>query len=171
MRAALVLALLLAPLPAAGQQYVDREALGLAPRSPQSYVPSAQQQQQQQVLVPVLAHAVKRGDQLSAGDFIDEPLPAYRARDAIQPRAAEGMEAVRNLPAGMPLRASDVMTPRLVKRGESVAIRFVAGPLTISGSGRALADGGRGDLIRVVTESSRTIEALVEGQGAVRITN
>jgi flagella basal body P-ring formation protein FlgA len=38
-------------------------------------------------------------------------------------------------------------------------------------SGRALADGGQGDLVRVVTETSRTIDAVVEGQGAVRLTN
>jgi len=149
-----------------------RQALGIdtSPTQPAStYAPALQQQQQ--MLVPVLAHAVQRGDRLTAGDFIEDQLPAYRGRDALSPHSVEGMEAVRNMPAGMPLRASDVMTPRLVRRGEPVTIRYVAGPLTISGSGRALGDGGQGDLVRVVTESSRTIDALVDGQGAVRITN
>jgi len=148
-----------------------RQALGIGTSPAQTgsgYVPLLQQQQ---MLVPVLAHAVQRGDRLSAGDFTEDQLPAYRGRDAISPRNAEGMEAVRNMPAGMPLRATDVMSPRLVRRGEPVTIRYVAGPLVISGSGRALVDGGQGDLVRVVTESSRTIEALVDGQGAVRITN
>lgn len=147
-----------------------RQALGIG-TSPTQPASTTSPSLQQQMLVPVLAHAVQRGDRLTAGDFTEDQLPAYRGRDAIAPRNAEGMEAVRNLPAGMPLRATDVMSPRLVKRGEPVAIRYVAGPLTISGSGRALADGGQGDLVRVVTESSRTIEALVDGQGAVRITN
>jgi len=126
---------------------------------------------QQQVLVPVLAHAVKRGEPLAASDFTEEQMPAYRLRDALVPREADGMEAARNLPAGVPLRASDVITPRLVRRGEPVTIRYVAGPLTIASNGRALGDGGSGDLVRVVTETSRTIEALVESQGTVRITN
>jgi flagella basal body P-ring formation protein FlgA len=127
--------------------------------------------QQALVPVPVLAHAVKRGDLLVASDFTEDQLPAYRGRDVVGPRDAEGMEAVRNMPAGMPLRAGDVITPRLVHRGEPVTIRYVAGSLTISSNGRALADGGRGDMVRVVTETSRTIDALVDGRNAVRITN
>jgi len=187
MRRALLLAagIMLLPQAAAAQTLSPaqvRQALGIGTSPAQAgsgYAPSMQPQQatgyapplQQQMLVPVLAHAVQRGDRLTAGDFTEDQLPAYRGRDAISPRNAEGMEAVRNMPAGMPLRATDVMTPRLVRRGEPVTIRYVAGPLVISGSGRALVDGGQGDLVRVVTESSRTIDALVDGQGAVRITN
>jgi flagella basal body P-ring formation protein FlgA len=175
MRRALFLAAAIAllPHPAAAQTLSPaqvRQALGIgtSPSQPAPYTPALSQQQ---MLVAVLAHAVQRGDRLTAGDFVEDQMPAYRGRDALSPRNLEGMEAVRNLPAGTPLRATDVMTPRLVRRGEPVTIRYVAGPLTISGSGRALGDGGQGDLVRVVTESSRTIDALVDGQGAVRITN
>lgn len=118
----------------------------------------------------VLARAVERGDMLSAADLAEAMLPAAQARSALSIRDIEGMAATRRLAAGSILRASDVGRPQIVKRGEPVTIIWAKGALTITSSGRALAGGAQGDLVRVVaTATSRTLDATVEGAGAVRM--
>lgn len=125
----------------------------------------------QTVDTPVLDRMIERGEILSSDDFTTEPLPPSHTRGAITADAADGMEASRRLRAGAVVRAGDVMTPRLVRRGEPVTIHVRSGGLTISTSGRALADGAMGDLVRVVASSTnRTLDAEVESSGSVRIT-
>jgi flagella basal body P-ring formation protein FlgA len=121
--------------------------------------------------VPVLVRNVERGEILSPEDFEDQPRGSGLAIGAVGPARAAGREAVRNLTAGAVVRSSDLVAPRLVRRGEPVAINLRSGALTISTSGRALTSGGRGDMVRVVTTvTNRTIDGIVEGSGAVRIT-
>lgn len=125
----------------------------------------------QTVETPVLDRMIERGEILSSDDFTTEPLPPSHTRGAITADVADGMEASRRLRAGAVVRAGDVMTPRLVRRGEPVTIHVRSGGLTISTSGRALADGAMGDLVRVVASSTnRTLDAEVESSGSVRIT-
>lgn len=122
------------------------------------------------VPAPVLARPVERGDILSESDFVEEARPAAQAAAALAPAAVAGMEAKRRLAPGAIVRAHDVMTARLVRRGEPVTLRVKSGALTITTQGRALSDGRRGDLVRVVTSgTSRTLDGVVDGAGAVRI--
>ncbi|MET1754375.1 flagellar basal body P-ring formation chaperone FlgA [Novosphingobium sp. RD2P27] len=121
------------------------------------------------VETPVLARIVERGEIVSIDDFTVEALPASQGRGAISPKAANGMEAARRLGAGSVVRASDVIAPRLVRRGEPVTIYVRSGALLISTTGRSLDNGAMGDRIRVVANSTnRTLDAEVEGSGAVR---
>lgn len=119
----------------------------------------------------VLAHAVTRGMLLSADDFVVEERSAAQARGTLAAADAVGKEANRNLPAGAVLRPADVLAPRLVRRGEPVKITVRSGGLAIATGGRALASGAQGDLVRVVSLSTnRTLEGVVEGPSAVRVT-
>lgn len=119
--------------------------------------------------LPVLAHDVARGDLLGASDFVLEERPAPMLPIA-GPAQILGKEALRMLPAGTLVRAADVAEPRLVKRGEPVTISFRSGTLLIRAQGRALGDGRRGDLVRVVAvPTSRTLDGIVVGSGAVRL--
>ena len=119
---------------------------------------------------PVLSHPVARGEILSAGDFEPQPRARGFAIGALPVASAAGREAVRDLSAGAVVRSGDVVTPRLVRRGEPVTVNLRSGGLTIATSARALGSGGMGDLVRVVTSATnRTLDAVVEGSGAVRI--
>lgn len=119
---------------------------------------------------PVLVRAVEKGELLSAADFTVEPRGAGVARGALAPADASGKEAVRRLAAGSPVRSFDVGRPQLVRRGEPVTIVVRANGLSISAQGRALSGGAAGDLVRVVNAvTSRTLEAIVEKSGQVRI--
>jgi len=123
------------------------------------------------VQVPVLAHAVARGEIVGPDDFATEPRSPAQARNALAVADAVGREAARPLPAGTVLRAPDVIAPRLVRRGEAVTITIRSGGLAIATGGRALASAGAGETVRVVSASTnRTLDGVVEGPGAVRVT-
>lgn len=120
--------------------------------------------------IPVLAHAVARGEIVSAMDFESRPAVAAQANGILSPAAAAGREALRNLAAGMPVRSSDLVSPRLVRRGEPVVIAWRSGGMAITTGGRALSSGGAGEFVRVVAASTnRTLDAVVEGSGAVAV--
>lgn len=119
---------------------------------------------------PVLARAVEKGEMLSASDFTTAPLAAAAARGATQPRDAEGQEATRRLAAGSPVRATDITAPRVVRRGEAVTIALVSDGLRITATGRALADAGKGEVVRVLNLSTnRTLNAVADSPGQVRL--
>jgi flagella basal body P-ring formation protein FlgA len=119
---------------------------------------------------PVLSRAVDKGQLLSETDFTLAPLGAGAARGAVAVAEASGMEAARRLQAGAPVRATDLIRPQLVRRGEPVTITVVDGGLRITAQGRALSNGAAGDLVRVVNlSSSRTLDGIVEKAGVVRI--
>jgi len=81
-----------------------------------------------------------------------------------------GMTPRRMVLDGKPIVANDVEAPRIVKRGESVTLNFKSGSLELSAMGKALEHGSKGDLVRVVNNSSnRTIEALVTGEREVTV--
>jgi flagella basal body P-ring formation protein FlgA len=123
------------------------------------------------VEVSVLAHAIERGTLLSASDFVAEERTSAQARGTITASDAAGKEAVRNFIAGVALRPGDVVAPRLVRRGEPVTITVRTRGMAIATGGRALASGGEGDLVRVVSLSTnRTLDGIVEGPSAVRVT-
>lgn len=133
--------------------------------------PAAAQVAPATVQVPVLARAVARGDLIGRDDFATDARSAAQARGGVAVADAVGREATRMLPAGTVVRATDLIAPRLVKRGEPVTITVRAGALSIATPGRALSSGGAGDLVRVVAPSTnRTLDGIVEGPDAVRVT-
>lgn len=119
---------------------------------------------------PVLTHAVARGGMLTREDFAVEARPPAAARAAMAPAQADGMQATRNLMAGAPVRQGDLVRPQQVRRGETVEIALRNGALSIITSGRALSGGATGEPVRVVSAgTSRTLDAIVEGAGRVRV--
>ncbi len=120
--------------------------------------------------VPVLQNAVARGALLEAVDFgVDARTPA-QARGALPVDKALGREALRNLPAGSIVRSTDIIAPRLVRRGEPVSVVVRTGALAIATPGKALGGGAAGDLVRVVILSTnRTLDGIVAGAGEVRV--
>lgn len=122
------------------------------------------------VLVPVLAHAIARGDIVTAEDFERQPRAPFLAAGIVGPADAGGREAARNLSAGAVVRPGDLVTPRLVRRGEPVTLALRSGGLVITAAGRALSSGGSGEAVRVVvTATNRTLDGIIEGSGAVRV--
>ena len=84
--------------------------------------------------------------------------------------AGVGMELKRRVSAGAPLTASMIRKPKIIKRGQQVAIIAGAGAMEVRMSGKALSHGAVGDRIRVLnTRSKKKIEGTVTASGDVRV--
>lgn len=123
--------------------------------------------------VPVLARPIARGEVIEAGDIEWVRMRSDRIRaDAItSERSLIGQEARRALRAGEALRGYDLREPAAITRGETVALVFQSGPLTLTARARALENAALGQTARFVNlQSNRTIEGVVEAPGRVRVT-
>ena len=83
----------------------------------------------------------------------------------------EGLSAKRRIRAHQALTQEMLTSPWLVRRGERVAMQARHGAIQANTEGEALADGRKGDVIRVKNVTSGTvIEAQVTGIGVVSST-
>lgn len=106
-------------------------------------------------------------EQVSVVEYDLSRLPDGALRD---PAQAWGRQAVRAIPAGTPLRQSDLVRPAVVRRGDRVTLTLDAGGLTLTAQGRALEDGAAGEVIRVENlQSNRPVQGIVRGAGDVLV--
>ncbi|MET0288902.1 MAG: flagellar basal body P-ring formation chaperone FlgA [Pseudoxanthomonas sp.] len=120
--------------------------------------------------VLVLTRGVAAGETLSADAFATETRDAGRISGVAVADAAMAVGQVvrRMLPAGTVLGAGDLVSQRLVRRGDTVALIAYAGGLEVRMAGRALADGGQRDRVSVENLTSRKIvQGTVDAQGNV----
>lgn len=86
----------------------------------------------------------------------------------VDPQNAIGRETRVTIFKGRPIRPGDLTEPTAVERNDVVQIRFTAGPLEITATGRALDRGARGDRVRVMNLETRSIVGgVVAAQGLV----
>lgn len=122
--------------------------------------------------LPVLAVPVNRGDVISSSDIelrderITRDLVGYLSDE----RDIVGKEARKNLASGSKLRTSDLISPQIIDRGQTVALVAESAGLVVNMQGKALANGAAGDRLMVKNLSSgRRIEGLVQQNGTVLI--
>ena len=122
--------------------------------------------------LPVLALPINRGDVIGSGDIelreqrITRDLVGYLsdAQDIV------GKEARKNLAVGSKLRKSDLISPQIIDRGQTVALVAQSAGLVVNMQGKALSNGAAGDRLMVKNLSSgRRIEGLVQRNGTVLI--
>ncbi|PWC40841.1 flagellar basal body P-ring formation chaperone FlgA [Azospirillum sp. TSO22-1] len=122
--------------------------------------------------VPVLSHRVSPGDTIAAGDVDWVELRADQAGTDVAATEAQliGMTPKRGIPVNQPVRIRDLQSPRIVDKGSLVTITLETGSMSLSTQGKALQEGGKGDVIRVVnTASNRIVEAVVSGPSRVSV--
>jgi flagella basal body P-ring formation protein FlgA len=125
-----------------------------------------------QVDVAVPAHDISRGAVLTESDLSYTSISALRANDSIVKAIADaaGMEARRALRAGEFIRTSDLKRPTVVAKGSNVTMTFEADGLLLTAVGRAMADGGEGEVISILNPTSfRQVQAMVVAPGKVRV--
>lgn len=120
----------------------------------------------------VLTRAMSRGSLLSPASVEPTQVPAREADSLLISDAQflEQMEAVRDLPAGVPLRQTDIRPAVLVRQGQSVTMTVGQGTgFTITVRLEALQDGRMGERVMLRnTESGRTISGVVTGMNAAK---
>lgn len=124
------------------------------------------------ISVPVLNRALNNGEIIRARhiDMIEMRSARINSGTILNVENLIGMTPRRMILDGKPVISNDVQAPRIVKRGESVTLNFKSGSLELSAMGKALEHGSKGDIVRVVNNSSnRTIEAVVTGEREVSV--
>ncbi|MEM0928840.1 MAG: flagellar basal body P-ring formation chaperone FlgA [Pseudomonadota bacterium] len=124
------------------------------------------------VTVPVVVTraGVRRDHTLTASDLEVRHVPYSQVPATAFAAVAdlEGYAVRRSMPAGRPIRDEDVGAPRVLNKNDSVEIVYRSGGLELSVRGRALEDGGRGDVIRVAAQGGGDIvSAEITGPGVV----
>jgi flagella basal body P-ring formation protein FlgA len=122
--------------------------------------------------IAVSTRALARGEILTAADVkverrpkADLPNDAVASADLAVGRATRGP-----LPAGQPLRSTELVRAELVQRNEMVTLVFEAPGILLTLRGKALESGGEGDLISVQNlQSKRTVQGTVTRQGIVTV--
>lgn len=124
------------------------------------------------VALPVLEKAVEPGEIISRADIGWIEIRRNRLGRNIVTASADliGQSPRRRLRTGQPLRLTDIDTPVLVEKGSQITMIVQSGNMTLTATGKALEDGGAGDMIRILNnDTHRTVEGLVTDAGAVRI--
>lgn len=123
--------------------------------------------------IPVLTHTINRGDVISERDiqWVDVRDDQVRRDIAVDARQLVGLEPRFPLRANTPVRLNDVQRPVAVSKGQSVTMVMKNRFMTLTAQGRAIEDGGVGDVIRLTNvQTKQTVEGRVDGPGMVTVT-
>lgn len=120
--------------------------------------------------VPVPARDLRPGEPIAAADLVLQDTRARRL-GATHARSFEeivGMEPRRPLRAGQAIRLSDLREPIIVPKGSLVMALLETPRMRLTARVRALQNGAKGDVIRLVNPRSRKqIEGVVVAPGTV----
>ncbi|KLJ02724.1 flagellar basal body P-ring formation chaperone FlgA [Luteimonas sp. FCS-9] len=120
--------------------------------------------------VLVLARGVASGQTIAADDIVAERRDGARVAGAAvaDPADAIGRSARRTLLAGSVLTAGDLVAPRLVRRGDTIALVARQAGIEVRMAGRALGDAGERERVSVENLSSRrVVQGIVDPSGDV----
>ena len=113
---------------------------------------------------PVAARSIARGETIREGDFtwIAAPTGASALAPAGDPA---GMTARRPLEPGAVIRAADVSSPTLVKRGQMTTLIAEAPGVRVTQMALAMKSGAKGDIVEFRNvNSERVVKAVVIGE-------
>ena len=123
--------------------------------------------------VPVLNKSMRRSDIIEFEDIDWLRLDETRLGNVVM-KADEiiGKAARRAIADGVPMRAADLESPRIILRNQLVTIIYRVPGMTLTARGRALRDAAAGDGVSVLNLASKqTIDAIATGPGQVSITS
>lgn len=121
----------------------------------------------------VTTRALAKGARLQAGDVrVAETEVSKLSQGYLQSMdEIQGLATRRPLPAGTVLSPSQVISPRLVRRGDRVTLVNMDGPIQVEMLGEAVSDAARGERVRVrALNSGKIIEGWVESASVVKVT-
>lgn len=121
---------------------------------------------------PVLAHAIKRGDKISASDIEYKSFDPFRIPRDIVTTSSKiiGLTSTKNLRTGSFLRTSNLETPKMITKNQLVTVLFKKAGLIVKTQGKALDGGAKGEAISVMNvHSKRIVHGIIQSPGLVVI--
>lgn len=114
---------------------------------------------------------IERGEIIGEADIGSIDAPAISARGLVtDEHALSGKMARRALTANKPIRAADLETPTLVKKGAIVTLTYNVAGIRMTHQGIAMHNGGAGDVVSVKNiKSDRTLKGVVSDRNLVSI--
>lgn len=122
--------------------------------------------------VPVLVRSVGRGSIITERDikWVDVREGTMRKDAAMELDDVVGLEPRRTIKADSPISLADLQRPVLVTRNSNVTLILEIPGMQLTAQGKALDDGGQGDVVRVTNlQTKRTVDGVVESSGVVRV--
>lgn len=122
--------------------------------------------------VPVLKAQLQKGALITAEDldYVDVRNSDLGANVLVSADQLIGMTPRRGLGALKPIASSDVTSPVVVKKGETVTMVLQNSEMTLTTQGKALESGAVGETVRIVNPSSgQSIEGIVTAVKTVSI--
>lgn len=124
------------------------------------------------VSVPVLNDNLQHGRVITEDDIqvVTIKERQFNERMIADPRDLIGMTARRVIVAGRPVQRNDLVAPLVVSRGELVTLFLSQGGMRLTTQVKAMQDGAKGDIIRVVNmNSNQALQAVITGTRAVAV--
>lgn len=123
------------------------------------------------VQAAVLMRPMERNDIIKASDVSIERRPKSEVgSDGVSLDRAIGMQMRRAMRAGQALRTLDLAKADLVTRDQGITLIYEAPGIYLTGRGKALEAGTKGDTVNVLNlQSKRTVQGIVVGPGQVAI--
>ena len=122
--------------------------------------------------VPVLTRQLGKSDVIEASDLTNKPMPdKYLRKDTItDSKMLIGQSPRAVISADRPIRQSEISSPILIKKGEPVQLTYTNPYMSLKTTGVALADGAKGDMIRVKNDKSeKAVSGRVVANGRVEV--
>ncbi len=125
------------------------------------------------VQVPVLKTALQAGDMIGTADveYVTRRRDMIPGDTLLDTGRIVGMTPRRGARLGQPLQANDLESPMMVKKGQTVTLSLKNGAIALSLQGKAMQNGGEGDVVRVLNPASnQVVEGVVSGFQTVSVT-
>jgi flagella basal body P-ring formation protein FlgA len=122
--------------------------------------------------VPVVNRRMEKGEVIEQADVDLVKLPSDKLRDdaILAIEGLVGHSPRRAIMPGRPIREDEVVTPRLIQKGQTVSMEYENGSIILTASGVALGEGGAGDSIQVRnTQSNKVVQGIVMSDGKVKV--
>lgn len=122
--------------------------------------------------VVVLKRAIATGEVFTADTLAMETRNIDQVAGPVaNAERVAGYSARHYLAAGSILTSADILSPRLVRRGDAVTLLAKIGGVEVRAQGKAMGDGGAGDRVSVENQASRrTMRGQVLGNGEIEVT-
>ena len=118
------------------------------------------------------SRSIASGDRIRESDLAETTVSAARApRGAVFDKSElVGKEARRTLLEGRPVTQDAIGEPIVIRRNDAVALVFENASVSLRAKGRALEDGARGEVIRVMNvDGVQTLDGRVVASGVVQV--